>query len=68
MKNVTITFDPENAEAGQAAMADNRPNVKKLAIYAENVKEIHLHNVKIDGYEGERLRFANVGTLRRTDP
>ena len=28
MKNVTITFDP-NAEAGQAAMADNRPNVKK---------------------------------------
>ena len=60
MKNVTITFDP-NAEAGQAAMADNRPNVKKLAIYAENVKEIDLHNVKITGYEGERLRFANVG-------
>ena len=36
-------------------------NVKKLAIYAENVKEIDLHNVKITGYEGERLRFANVG-------
>ena len=42
-------------------MADNRPHVKKLAIYAENVKEIDLHNVKIEGYEGERLRFANVG-------
>ena len=54
MKNVTITFDPN-------AMADNRPNVKKLPIYAENVKEIDLHNVKITGYEGERLRFANVG-------
>ena len=50
MKNVTITFDP-NAEACQAAMADNRPLVKKLAIYAENVKEIDLHNVKIEGYE-----------------
>lgn len=36
-------------------------NVKKLAIYAENVKEIDLHNVKIEGYEGERLHFANVG-------
>ena len=60
MKNVTITFDPE-AKEGQAAMADNRPLVKKLAIYAENVKEIELHNVKIEGYEGERLRFANVG-------
>ena len=57
---IAITFDP-NAEAGQAAMADNRPHVKKLAIYAENVKEIDLHNVKIEGYEGERLRFANVG-------
>ena len=42
-------------------MADNRPYVKKLAIYAENVKSIQLHNVKIEGYEGERLRFANVG-------
>ena len=60
MKNVTITFDP-NAKEGQAAMADNRPLVKKLAIYAENVKEIDLHNVKIEGYEGERLHFANVG-------
>lgn len=60
MKNVSITFEP-NAEAGQAAMADNRPYVKKLAIYAENVKEIDLHNVKIEGYEGERLHFANVG-------
>ena len=57
---MTITFDP-NAEAGQAAMADNRPLVKKLAIYAENVKEIDLHNVKIEGYEGERLHFVNVG-------
>ena len=60
MKNVTITFDPD-AKEGQAAMADNRPYVKKLAIYAENVKSIQLHNVKIEGYEGERLRFANVG-------
>lgn len=60
MKDVTISFDP-NAEAGQAAMADGRPYVKKLAIYAENVKEIDLHNVKIEGYEGERLQFENVG-------
>ena len=50
-----------DAKEGQAAMADNRPLVKKLAIYAENVKNIELHNVRIEGYEGERLRFANVG-------
>ena len=62
MKNVHITFDPE-AQAGQAAMADGRPLVKKLAIYAENVKKIELHNVQIEGYEGERLQFANVGSF-----
>lgn len=62
MRNVSIDFAPD-AEAGQAAMADGRPLVKKLAIYAENVKKIDLHNVKITGYEGERLRFANVGSF-----
>ena len=31
MRDVSITFDP-NAKEGQAAMADNRPLVKKLAI------------------------------------
>ncbi len=59
MHNVHITF-AEDAEAGEAAMADGRPLVKKLAIYAENVKKIDLHNVKIEGYEGERLQLANV--------
>ena len=50
----------EAAEKGELD-GDWRPLVKKLAIYAENVKEIDLHNVKIEGYEGERLHFANVG-------
>ena len=62
MRNVRIAFAPD-AEAGQAAMADGRPLVKKLAIYAENVKKIELHNVQIEGYEGERLQFANVGNF-----
>ncbi len=44
-------------------MADNRPCVRQLAIYAENVKKIELHNVQIEGYEGERLHFANVGSF-----
>ena len=62
MKDVRIAFDPD-AQAGQAAMADGRPLVKKLAIYAENVQKIELHNVRIEGYEGERLQFANVGSF-----
>ena len=66
MKNVTITFDPD-AKEGQAAMADNRPLVKKLAIYAENVKNIKLHNVKIEGYE-DLLNPALKGKIATADP
>ena len=66
MKNVTITFDPD-AKEGQAAMADNRPLVKKLAIYAENVKNIELHNVKIEGYE-DLLNPALKGKIATADP
>ena len=67
MKNVTITFDPD-AKEGQAAMADNRPLVKKLAIYAENVKNIELHNVKIEGYEASACALPTSAILRRTKP
>ena len=31
---------------------------------AENVKEIHFHNVKLEGYAGERLNFINVGSFK----
>ena len=32
----------------------------KRGIWAENVRRIELHDVKITGYEGERLQFINV--------
>ncbi len=67
MKNVSITFDP-NAEAGQAAMADNRPYVKSWPSTPKTSRRSTCTNVKIEGYEGERLHFANVGHLRRTEP
>ena len=44
------------------------PNVKKLAIYAENVKEIDLHNVKITGYEASACALPMSAISRRTDP
>ena len=49
-------------------MADNRPLVKKLAIYAENVKNIKLHNVKIEGYEASACALPTSAILRRTKP
>ena len=42
--------------------------MKKLAIYAENVKEIDLHNVKIEGYGGRTPVLLQMSAiLRRTD-
>ena len=63
MNNVSISF-AENAGAGQAAMMCGAAECSKLAIWAENVKEIHFHNVKLEGYAGERLNFINVGSFK----
>ena len=48
MNNVSISF-AENAGAGHAAMMCGAAECSKLAIWAENVKEIHFHNVKLEG-------------------
>ena len=62
MRNVSITFNPK-ACAGVAAMMCHVVPCKKLAIQAENVNSIELHNVRIEGYEGERLHFTNVNSF-----
>lgn len=62
MRNVSISFAP-NAGRGQAAMMCNAEPCSKLAIWAENVRRIHLHNVQITGYEGERLQLLHVDEL-----
>ncbi len=59
LKNVQISF-AEDAEAGQAAMAGGVDDVKKLAFFATNVKEIVLSDVKFTGYEGERIQITGV--------
>lgn len=67
MNNVSISF-AENAGAGHAAMMCGAAECSKLAIWAENVKEIHFHNVKLEGYAGERLNFINVGSFKEVKP
>lgn len=62
MYNVHMSF-AENAQPGLAAMADGNPLVCKLAVKANNVKKIEMHNVTLEGYEGERLQFNNVGSF-----
>lgn len=59
MKNVNISFDPE-AKEGEPAMTCGETYTKKLAFRAENVASIHLENVTLEGYEGERLILNHV--------
>ena len=59
MRNVTIDF-AKDAKRGQAAMMCGAEASCKLGLWAENVRSIELHNVKIDGYEGERLQLTHV--------
>lgn len=59
MRHVRISF-AENAGRGQAAMMCNAEPCSKLAVFAENVHRIHLHDVQITGYAGERLQLTHV--------
>ena len=59
MRDVKISFAPD-ARPGQAAMMCGAGASCKVGIHAENVRKIALHNVKITGYEGERLQLTHV--------
>ncbi len=54
MKNVVVRFK-EDASEGRPAMMSYVDDVSKMGIYANNVKKIHLENVVMVGYQGERL-------------
>lgn len=62
MRNVSIDFAAD-AAPGEAAMMCGIQPCKKLGIWAENVRRIDLHGVRITGYENERLQFVNVETF-----
>lgn len=62
MRNVRIDFAPD-AQPGVAAMMCGAAPCKKLGVWAENVRRIDLHNVRITGYENERLQFTHVETF-----
>ena len=49
-----ITFDGQQARITGKIFSRDREFVTDITLH-------DLHNVKIEGYEGERLHFANVG-------
>lgn len=67
MKNVTITFDP-NAEAGQAAMADNRPNVKSWPSTRRTSKRSTCTTSRSPATRASACALPMSAISRRTDP
>ncbi len=63
MNNVSIDYK-EEAVAGRPAMMSFADPVKKAGIVAEYVNYLEMHNVVLNGYEGERLTLNGVGEVK----
>lgn len=64
MKNCTISFAPE-ARSGIPIMTLGVGECCKKGIHAENVQELILENVAVDGAEGEDLELSGVSCFTR---
>lgn len=60
MEHVSVTYKKE-AGAGQPAMSNGVPDTSKAGIYAENVKNLIMEDVKINGQDGEELIRKGIG-------
>ncbi len=65
IENVSFTFK-EDASAGRPAMMDYVDPVRKLGLYFNQVKQVHLKNVTMTGQDGEPVIPVNVERVVRT--
>jgi polygalacturonase len=59
MENIKFTY-AENASAGVPAMMENMEQVSKMGVYVNNVKELSIDNVTVEGQRGEAFITYNV--------
>lgn len=63
MENVVVSFD-KNAKAGKPAMMTGIESMAKKGIFAGNVSSLNLHNVTIEGYEGEKIITEGITNVK----
>lgn len=63
MENVRVSY-AEQPTAGVPAMMEGAEEVTKMGIYAYNVEELVLRNVKIEGQDGEELIAQGTNVVR----
>ncbi len=61
-ENIDVSY-AEDAEPFRAAMMDGVEDVKKIGIFAKNMKKLVLKNVNINGQEGEEIIAEGVDEL-----
>lgn len=64
MDGVHIYF-AEDAKEGLPAMMDGVSPCRKKGIYAENIKNLVLHDVTVNGQEGEAFDLKNIDKLEK---
>jgi len=65
-ENVSVSFD-ENARPGIPAMKSFAQEHCRLGLYLDNVREVSLKNVRLEGVEGERLIALHCGRIAAED-
>ena len=62
MEHVHITYD-ENPQPGAPAMLDGIEPCTKVGIFADNIEELIMHDVKVEGQEGEAFILRNIENM-----
>ena len=64
IENINFTYSPD-ARPGQAASRDYLPDFCRVGMYFDNVKELKIRNVTVEGQDGEELIADHIGFLDR---
>ncbi len=62
MEHVHITYD-ENPQPGAPAMLDGIEPCTKVGIFADNIEELIMHDVKVESQEGEAFILRNIENM-----
>ncbi len=62
MKNITVTYAAD-AKCDVPAMSEGVEKSAKRGMFARNIANLHLENVKIEGQSGEALELIGVDNL-----
>ena len=57
--DIAVYLDPDNAEAGQSAMAPGQPDLCRAGFVLRNVDNVRLHNVQVFDQLGPAVRVIN---------